>query len=369
MLSMSQIPLDPLTSHGLAQYKPDQHKPQQYKPEAQTSGLTTPETQTSDFKHSPKSQVIKKLRQKIRRTETASRNDDGTTVSSGSAAIDSLLPAGGYHRGTLVEWIADPGSGADFLSLTTARQAALDGGALVIVDSTGQFYPPAAAALGINLGNLILLRETSLNGESPTADSQAGSRLDADDFLWAIDQSLRCPAVAAVWGHLPEFENSLTRERWLRRFQLSAESSGCLGLFLQPLKQFGKPSWAETQWVLKSSGLKIQGSERVRTLGKHCRRVELELSRCRGSQVGQTITLDINTISGSINETPKNKTVIDSNDSTASQLANDQCEPAAAAAHGSSQPTSFDRLLRPTRALSVAAELAHPAADRRQARA
>ena len=359
---MSQIPLDPFISHDLAQYKPGQ-----YKPEAQASDSPETNTQANGLK----AQVIKKLRQKIRRTETASRNDDGTIVSSGSAAIDSLLPAGGYQRGTLVEWIADSGSGADFLSLTTARQAALDGGALVIVDSTEQFYPPAAAALGINLGNLILLRETAgeTSSHGPSSHGQSSQpqtkQLDADDFLWAIDQSLRCPAVAAVWGHLPKFENSLTRERWLRRFQLSAESSGCLGLFLQPLEQFGKPSWAETQWLVNSSVAWPQGSENIRRSARHCRRVELKLARCRGSQIGQAITLDINTISGSINETPKNKIAIDSNANN--QPANDQYQPAHTA--GSSQSASFGRPLRSSRPLSVAAELAHPAADRRQTRA
>ena len=241
----------------------------------------------------------------------------------------------------------------------------------MIVDSTEQFYPPAAAALGINLGNLILLRETAgeTSSHGPSSHGQSSQpqtkQLDADDFLWAIDQSLRCPAVAAVWGHLPKFENSLTRERWLRRFQLSAESSGCLGLFLQPLEQFGKPSWAETQWLVNSSVAWPQGSENIRRSARHCRRVELKLARCRGSQIGQAITLDINTISGSINETPKNKIAIDSNANN--QPANDQYQPAHTA--GSSQSASFGRPLRSSRPLSVAAELAHPAADRRQTRA
>ena len=353
---MSQIS-NSLPLGKIAQFKP---KTKLAKPKAKP---TKPEAKASErpsgLARPAKSQIVKTLRQKIRRTETASRNDDGAIVSSGSPVIDSLLPAGGYHRGTIVEWIADPGSSADFLSLNTARQAALDGGALVVVDSAGQFYPPAAAALGINLGNLILLRETTAY-DSRVNSPAAPKQLDADDFLWAIDQSLRCPAVAAVWGHLPEFENSLTRERWLRRFQLSAESSGCLGLFVQPLQQLGKPSWAETQWL-------VQGAGRIRGSGKYCRTIELKLARCRGAQAGQTITLDINTLSGNIHETPQDKTAIDSNINRRSAQGDlsDQGD----TTRRSDQPNRLQRPLRPSRALSVAAKLAHSTAGRRQARA
>ena len=366
---MSQIPLDPFISHDLAQYKPGQ-----YKPEGKASDSPETNTQANGLK----AQVIKKLRQKIRRTETASRNDDGTIVSSGSAAIDSLLPAGGYQRGTLVEWIADSGSGADFLSLTTARQAALDGGALVIVDSTEQFYPPAAAALGINLGNLILLRETAgeTSSHGPSSHGQSSQpqtkQLDADDFLWAIDQSLRCPAVAAVWGHMPEFTGSLARERWLRRFQLSAESSGCMGLFLHPQQQLGRPSWSEVQWRMKECSERSVQKEEFRVQGSGFRAqgrcVEMELVRCRAAAAGRTIVLDINTISGTIceginHETSQNQKRTDAQDPNDSTSSNNFSE------HITADSGHTNRSPRPSRALSAAAQLAHPAAGRRAARA
>ena len=69
--------------------------------------------------------------------------------------------------------------------MLVARQAALEGGTVVVVDRNHWFYPPAAARLGMNLEHMIVVRPDTTRDE-----------------IWAIDQSLRCPEVAAVWSPL-----------------------------------------------------------------------------------------------------------------------------------------------------------------------
>lgn len=229
--------------------------------------------------------LIERLQGKIRRAETLGRNDDGTIVSSGSVAMDQMLPAGGYKRGTVAEWLAGPGSGADFLSMLVAKHAASEGGAIVVVDAGNQFYPPAARAIGINLSNLIVLKSPGRQSDSTTSD----------DFYWSIDQSLRCPAVAAVWGCLPNFETSQVATRWSRRFQLSAEASGCLGLFIRnsiTAQPNDNSSWAEIQWRIEPQ-LTLNDERRAR-------RVKAVLSRCRGGTVGRSVELEINTVTGNV---------------------------------------------------------------------
>ena len=257
--------------------------------------------------------MIERLRNRIRKVETASRVDDEARISSGCVAIDRLLPGGGYQRGALVQWLTGGGQGADYLSLLLARQACADGGALVVFDPLNQFFPPAAAAVGINLDNLIILRTDQANQELET------------DLLWSIDQSLRCPAVAAVWGPLDHID-----ERWFRRFQLSAESSGCLGLFVQPIRQARQPSWAEVQWLVSSvpghrtpadesrrsrspngtfdngelygtqvpPGGRDQPSAQINSPRNQL--VRLQLTRCWGTQTGKTVNLSINTVTGNV---------------------------------------------------------------------
>ncbi len=252
-------------------------------------------------------EVLSRLREDIRKVETAGRISDVSRVSSGFTAIDRLLPEGGYSRGVLVQWLTGGGVGADYLSLVLARQACENGGALVVVDPFNQFYPPAAAAIGINLDHLVVLRGKNVD----VADSQGQT-----DFFWSIDQALRCSGVAAVWGPLGK-----VGERWFRRFQLSAEASGCLGIFVQPLEVLRQPSWAEVQWVV-SSGVRRTKEERARRdhiqqphvpsngssdiqplLRKDFRarqNLRLQLTRCRGAQTGKSIDLSIDAITGSV---------------------------------------------------------------------
>jgi hypothetical protein len=229
--------------------------------------------------------LIEQLRGKIRRVETAARNQDAGVVSSGSAAIDRILPAGGYRRGTIVHWLAEGGSGVEFLSMRVAREAIEGGGALVVVDPHGQFYPPAAHALGICVSQLIVLSGNRPIAVTGCADARSPA---AQDFLWAIDQSLRCNAVAAVWGELPEFGTPQLAVHWQRRFQLSAETSGCLGLFVrQP--QRTPSSWAEIEWHIQPQ--KSQGD---------WRRFRATLWRCRGGAGGRSLDLEIEPVTGTI---------------------------------------------------------------------
>ena len=256
----------------------------------------------------PKTQLLNRLRNQIRSVETAGRVENEIRVSSGCTAIDRMLPSSGYQRGGLVQWLTSGGHGADYLSLLVAKQACADGGALVVFDPLNQFYPPAATAIGINLDNSIILRTSA----------EAGNQRELEkDLLWSIDQALRCPAVAAVWGPLDQIN-----ERWFRRFQLSAESSGCLGLFIQPVRAARQPSWAEVQWMVShvqwlpaplaqtnSNSQILAPPKATNPQADHeplCpafsseQQVRLQLTRCRGAQTGKTINLSINTITGNV---------------------------------------------------------------------
>ena len=304
------------------------------------------------------SNLIDRLRTRIRKVETASRVDDGVRVSSGCAAIDRLLPDGGYQRGMLVQWLTSGGHGADYLSLLLAREACADGGALVVFDPLNQFYPPAAAAIGINLDNLVILR---------TQQSATQQQVLPNDLLWSIDQSLRCPAVAAVWGPLDHID-----ERWFRRFQLSAESSGCLGLFIQPVHEARQPSWAEVQWLV-SHVSRSQFDPRESLPHRpnpdadpsRSQLVRLHLTRCWGTQTGKTLNLSINTITGNVHPARRDH---EQHFSTAGSAG----APRPATPPGKRPPAG--PMVAPSKPnvtaqnpLSVVSQLAHPATGRQRA--
>ena len=206
-------------------------------------------------------QIVEALASQLRRLEGAARPSGGQPVSTGSEALDRWLPEGGFRRGTLVEWLsAAEGSGAATLSLHSAREACRAGGALVMIDRRGEFYPPAAAGLGIDLARTILVRPRR-----------------AEDELWALDQALRCEGVGAVWSWLDALD-----DRAFRRLQLAAEAGGTLGIFLRHFGARSPPSWAEVRLLVESLPSATG------------RRWRVELLRCRGAASGSSIEIEWN---------------------------------------------------------------------------
>ncbi|MHB8970161.1 MAG: ImuA family protein [Pirellulaceae bacterium] len=211
------------------------------------------------------------LREQLGKWEARRPVRDTSSISSGCAALDALLPWGGLPRGALIECLErDEGvGGAGTLALLLARQAALEGGAIVILDPRHWFYPPAAVLLGMDLAAMLVIRA-----------AQAG------DQLWALDQCLRCPAVAAVWAPLEHLG-----PRDFRRLQLAAESGGGLGLLVRCSAARNQPSWSDLQLLIQPQAC---GAADVRS----GRRLHVELTRCRQARSGGTIALEIDEVTG-----------------------------------------------------------------------
>src|SRR5690242_14447540 len=217
--------------------------------------------------------LVSHLRREVAQLEAGRPPDDDRPISTGVLALDRLLPRGGLKRGTLVEYLSfTTGGGAGILALAAAREACREGQTLVVLDGQRRFYPPAAAAWGVDLAGLILLR--------PKNEA---------DALWAFDQALRCTGVGPVWATWDRPDS-----RDFRRLQLAAASGRTLGILVRPVSRRGEPTWAEVQWLVKpEKGTKrrVQNAEfRTRSLNPascilHSAfpwRLWVELVRCRG---------------------------------------------------------------------------------------
>src|SRR5262249_26319943 len=100
----------------------------------------------------------------------------------------------------------------------------------VVIDGGAEFYPVAAARLGIPLDRTVVVRP-----DAPAA------------VLWAWEQSLHCPGVAVTFGRVDRID-----ERVFRRLQLGAETGGGLGFLLRPPNGRPAPSWAATRICVTS---------------------------------------------------------------------------------------------------------------------
>jgi protein ImuA len=206
-------------------------------------------------------QIVAQLRSELRHWESVRGSERSPVLSTGWAELDKLLPENGLRRGCLVEWLAAaPGSGAGTLALAAAREAARDGGPVVVVESSrGEFYPPAAALAGIELSQLIVVRVRS-----------------AQDEIWAVDQALRCSAVGSVVCWTERFD-----QRGRRRWQLSAEAGAGLGLLVCPERVRHEACWAEVRLLVEP------------LLSERGRRLRVEVLRCRGAAAGRAVELEL----------------------------------------------------------------------------
>jgi protein ImuA len=231
--------------------------------------------------------LIQALRAKLRNLETTRPDRDNQRISSGCSALDRLLPQGGFCRGSLVECLGDmdvlgtgllgtgllgtnlPGAGVGTFGLLLAHQAARDGGAIVVLDRDRRFYPPAADLFGIDLHDLLVIHPTQHR-----------------DMLWAIDQALRCPAVAAVWAPLQQLAS-----QDFRRLQLAAQAGHSLGILIRDDHARGQPSWADIQLLVQPR----PANTLQRTPG---RRLRIEITRCRHGRHDGSLELELDESTG-----------------------------------------------------------------------
>jgi len=238
------------------------------------------------------SELLERLRERIASLERPADRGEQSVVSTGCAALDRVLPFEGVRRGSLTEWLSEqPGSGAESLALLLTREACRDHGVVVLLDRQKEIYPPAVVAAGIDAERLIVVHPET----------------DADE-LWAADQALRSRAAGAVW---------LWRERLrphdFRRLRLAAECGGAVGVLLRPARVLGQATWADVQmlvrpWGAVGSGQWAVGSENSLPLlpTAHCplptasRRLQVEVTRCRGHGDPQIVEVELDDVSGAL---------------------------------------------------------------------
>ncbi|MDX1926599.1 MAG: hypothetical protein SFV81_08775 [Pirellulaceae bacterium] len=240
--------------------------------------------------------LMQRLSSEVRGLETAGRQaTNKQTISCGCEALNRCLPDGGYVPGSVIEYLrAMPGCGASTLAFTAAAAAMKStNGFLVVIDTQHNIYPPALASWGIDLDKVVLVR--------PQSDV---------DALWAVDQSLRTPAVAAVVADVERID-----DRAARRMQLAAEQGGGLALLLRPASARRGPSWADIQWMVRAL---VADANSVRTapvslpspaITSHNqdRRLQVQLVRVRGGKAGATVRLRVSARDGTLQEVERHE--------------------------------------------------------------
>lgn len=157
-------------------------------------------------------------------------------LASGFAALDAVLPDGGWPCGGLTEVLAGGlGIGELSLFLPALRQLDADAGWIVIVAPPAQLHAPAWQALGLPLSRLLVVEA------------------EGADAAWACEQLLGSGALAALLVWLPTAD-----ARALRRLQLASSSTRCLSLIFRPERVATQPSPAPLRLSLRGSDSGLQ---------------------------------------------------------------------------------------------------------------
>jgi protein ImuA len=207
-----------------------------------------------------KDTVLESLRARIRALERARPQgaDGRPQVLPLGPAIDRALP-GGLPLAAVHE-VAGGGAGSAgaALGFTVAVLArlgsALQGPAPVLwCLQNPELYGPGLAAFGLEPDRLIVVRARRRS-----------------DVLWAMEEGLRCRALAAVVGEVEEI-----RVKECRRLQLAAEAGGVTGFLLREKPKAGPLPSLMTSWhVAPAPGAK----------GRALARWRVDLVRCRGGR-------------------------------------------------------------------------------------
>ena len=184
---------------------------------------------------------IGSLTRRLRRMEQSRRPPglEREVAGTGHEALDRLLPDRGLRRGRLFEWInaRGPGTGAATLALLAARELMQDAenrvvGTLVVIDRDGGFYAAAVEELGLPPQELLLVH--------PKSEAE---------WLWAVEQALRSPAVDVTLTWADRIE-----DRAFRRWQLAAEAGGGVGMLVRSAGALEGASWASVSLLVRSGG-------------------------------------------------------------------------------------------------------------------
>ena len=214
-----------------------------------------------------RSESLAALRRRLEALERGGR-PAGAVLPFDSAAIDGALPQGGLALGALHEVAGvgpdeeDGAVAAAFLAGILARLAPER--PVLWCLAAADLYGPGLAACGLGPERLILARTPSEH-----------------EVLWAMEEGLRSPSLAAVIGEVEALPLAASR-----RLQLAAEASGVTAFVLRrwrngewAARQRTAPNAAVTRWRVTALPAGVDADDAP---GIGSPRWFLELWRCRG---------------------------------------------------------------------------------------
>src|SRR5690348_7974442 len=192
-------------------------------------------------------------------------------VPSGSIALDLALGVGGFPRGRIVEIYGPESSGKTTLALHAIAEAQKGGGTAAFIDVEHALDPTYAAALGVDLDNLLVSQPDT--GEQALDIAEMLTRSNAVDVV-VIDSVAALVPKAEIEGDMGDAHVGLQARlmsQALRKLTAAISKSRTTMMFINQLREkvgivFGNPEVTPGGRALKFySSVRIE-LRRVETL-------------------------------------------------------------------------------------------------------
>ncbi|HHL3565447.1 TPA: recombinase RecA [Streptococcus agalactiae] len=198
-------------------------------------------------------------------------------MSSGSLALDIALGAGGYPKGRIVEIYGPESSGKTTVALHAVAQAQKEGGIAAFIDAEHALDPAYAAALGVNIDELLLSQPDS--GEQGL--EIAGELIDSGAVdLVVVDSVAALVPRAEIDGDIGDSHVGLQARMMsqaMRKLSASINKTKTIAIFINQLREkvgvmFGNPETTPGGRALKfysSVRLDVRGNTQIKGTGEH----------------------------------------------------------------------------------------------------
>ncbi|EHJ52691.1 recombinase RecA [Streptococcus macacae] len=196
-------------------------------------------------------------------------------MSSGSLALDIALGAGGYPKGRIIEIYGPESSGKTTVALHAVAQAQKDGGIAAFIDAEHALDPAYAAALGVNIDELLLSQPDS--GEQGL--EIAGKLIDSGAVdLVVVDSVAALVPRAEIDGDIGDSHVGLQARMMsqaMRKLSASINKTKTIAIFINQLREkvgimFGNPETTPGGRALKfysSVRLDVRGNTQIKGSG------------------------------------------------------------------------------------------------------
>ncbi len=196
-------------------------------------------------------------------------------MSSGSLALDIALGAGGYPKGRIIEIYGPESSGKTTVALHAVAQAQKEGGIAAFIDAEHALDPAYAAALGVNIDELLLSQPDS--GEQGL--EIAGKLIDSGAVdLVVVDSVAALVPRAEIDGDIGDNHVGLQARMMsqaMRKLSASINKTKTIAIFINQLREkvgvmFGNPETTPGGRALKfyaSVRLDVRGTTQIKGTG------------------------------------------------------------------------------------------------------